>query len=76
MGIEIAENLKKSGKNVSIIEGADQVMAPFDYDMAQLLHKEIADQGIHLYLSSMVMAIIDRYVDQGGTPGGVPGHSG
>ena len=62
VGIEIAENLKKSGKNVSIIEGADQVMAPFDYDMAQLLHKEIADQGIHLYLSSMVMAITDTSI--------------
>lgn len=62
VGIEIAENLKKVGKNVTIVEGADQVMAPFDYDMAQLLHKELVDQGINLYLSSMVKAITETSV--------------
>lgn len=62
VGLEVAENLKKIGKNVSIIEGADQVMAPFDYDMAQLLHKEIMDCGINLYLSSMVTSISDTAV--------------
>lgn len=57
VGVEVAENLKAAGKNVSIVEGADQVMLPFDYDMAQYLHKELLDKGIHLYLSSMVTAI-------------------
>mgnify|MGYP001027939331 FL=1 len=57
VGVEVAENLRSAGKNVSIVEGADQVMAPFDYDMAQYLHKELTDKGIHLYLSSMVTAI-------------------
>lgn len=62
VGVEVAENLKSVGKNVSIVEGADQVMAPFDYDMAQYLHKELMDQGIHLHLSSMVTAITDKSV--------------
>lgn len=62
VGVEVAENLKSAGKNVSIIEGADQVMIPFDYDMAQYLHKELLDKGIHLYLSSMVTAITDSAV--------------
>lgn len=62
VGLEVAENLKTAGKNVSIVEGADQVMAPFDYDMAQILHKEIVDQGIRLYLSSMVTEITDQTV--------------
>ena len=62
VGIEVAENLKSIGKNVSIVEGADQVMAPFDYDMAQYLHKELTDKGIHLHLSSMVTAISDHAV--------------
>lgn len=62
VGIEVAENLKSTGKNVSIVEGAAQVMAPFDYDMAQYLHKELLDKGIHLYLSSMVTAISDSSV--------------
>ena len=57
IGIEAAENLKVAGKNVSIIEGLNQVMAPFDYDMVQILHKEIIDNGIDLYLSSSVTAV-------------------
>ena len=32
-------------------------MAPFDYDMVQILHKELIDNGVGLYLSSMLTAI-------------------
>ena len=39
--MEVAENLRLAGKNVTLIEALDQVMSPFDYDMAQILHKEI-----------------------------------
>lgn len=57
IGIEAAENLREAGKEVCLIEGLEQVMAPFDYDMAQILHKELEDHGIRLYLSSMVTGI-------------------
>jgi len=57
IGIETAENLKMAGKNVSLIEGLNQIMAPFDYDMAQILHKELDDHGVQLYLESTVTAI-------------------
>lgn len=57
IGIEAAENLREAGKMVCLIEGLEQVMAPFDFDMAQLLHKELDDHGIRLYLSSMVTGI-------------------
>lgn len=62
VGIEMAENFVKAGKNVSIIEGADQILTPFDYDMAQLLHKELCDRGVHLYLGSMVYQITEHSV--------------
>ena len=62
IGIEAAENLREAGKDVSIIEGMDQIMAPFDYDMAQILHKELDDHGVHLYLNSTLTAIADGYV--------------
>ncbi len=67
-GLEIAENLKEAGYQVSVIEGMDQVMAPLDYDMAQFLHKEIIDRGIKLYLSSIVTEITESSVvaDKGG----------
>jgi NADPH-dependent 2,4-dienoyl-CoA reductase/sulfur reductase-like enzyme/rhodanese-related sulfurtransferase len=51
IGIEAAENLCQAGKQVSLIEGLDQVMAPFDPDMVQILHKELMDHGIQLYLN-------------------------
>ena len=62
IGMETAENLKYSGLNVSLIEAADQVMAPFDYDMAQILHKELDDQGINLVLNDSVVEITDSQV--------------
>lgn len=62
IGIEVAENLKKIGKNVSVIEGADQILAPYDYDMVQILHKKLDDCGIMLHVSATVTAIDDGYV--------------
>lgn len=62
IGIETAENVVKAGKKVALIEGLDQIMAPFDYDMVQILHKELDDNGIDLRLSSTVTAIGDGVV--------------
>lgn len=57
IGIGVAENLKLAGKQVTLVEAADQVMAPFDYDMAQILHKELVDQGIDLIVEDGVKKI-------------------
>ena len=54
IGIEVAENLQMAGYNVTIIEAMDQIMRPFDYDMVQILHKEIHDKGIKLILGDKV----------------------
>lgn len=62
IGIEVAENLKLSGKKVTLIEAANQVMAPFDYDMAQILHKEIIDHKMDLVLSDAVTEIQDNSI--------------
>ncbi|MFW5996129.1 MAG: FAD-dependent oxidoreductase [Halanaerobiaceae bacterium] len=62
IGIEVAENLHLDGKNVSLVEALDQVMQPFDYDMAQILHKELYDQGINLILNDAVAEVGDGYV--------------
>ncbi|MBQ9239035.1 MAG: FAD-dependent oxidoreductase [Treponema sp.] len=62
IGIEVAENLKKSGKNVTLIEALDQVLAPFDTDMAQILHKALYDNGVTLCLGSSVSAITAKEV--------------
>lgn len=54
IGLEMAENLRHLGLDVSIIEMQDQVMAPLDYEMAQLLHENISANGVHLILNDGV----------------------
>jgi len=54
IGIEMAENLHALGLEVSIIELADQVMAPLDFEMAQILHQHMNMKGIELYLNDGV----------------------
>lgn len=62
IGVEAAENLAHSGKNVTLVEAADQIMAPFDYDMVQMLHKELDDHKVELILSDSVVEITENEV--------------
>lgn len=57
IGVETAENLKSAGLSVALVEGSSQIMMPFDYDMVQILHKEMMDCGVNLYLSSVLSEI-------------------
>lgn len=54
IGVEAAENLREAGYNVSLIEAMDQILKPFDYDMVQILHKEMYDKGINLIVGDKV----------------------
>ena len=63
IGLEVAENLRLAGLNVALVEALDQVMAPFDYDMVQILHKELMDQGVDLILSDAVKKIGEDHVE-------------
>lgn len=60
IGLEMAENLKEAGVDVTILEAADQVMAPLDFEMAQMLHVEIRDKGIRLELGDPVASFEDK----------------
>ncbi|WP_440896493.1 FAD-dependent oxidoreductase [Amphibacillus sp. Q70] len=51
IGLEVAENLKYSGYNVTLVEAQDQVMTPIDYDLAQILHREMINNEINLILN-------------------------
>ncbi|BAK97319.1 putative coenzyme A disulfide reductase [Oscillibacter valericigenes Sjm18-20] len=59
IGLEVAENLRHAGLEVSIVEMLDQVMAPMDYEMAQLLHENIEVNGVHLSLGDGVASFRD-----------------
>lgn len=59
IGIEAAENLRDLGMDVTLVEAANQLMAPFDRDMASFIHAEIRKNGIHLMLDTMVEGFAD-----------------
>ncbi len=50
IGIEVAENLKEGGFEVTLVEAENQILRQFDYDMVQILHKEMYDNGITMLL--------------------------
>ncbi len=54
IGIEMAENLYERGLDVTIVEMADQVMAPLDFEMAQIVHQHIKSKDVKLYLKDGV----------------------
>lgn len=54
IGVEAAENLKQAGYDVSLIEAMTQILKPFDYDMVQIFHKEMIDNGVNLIVNDKV----------------------
>ncbi len=60
IGIEMAENLHDLGINVTLVEMADQVMTPVDYEMAQIIHHHLSSKGVRLLLNNGVKAFEDK----------------
>ena len=54
IGLETAENLKRRGLSVSLVELLPQVFVPFDYDMASFVHDTLKRNGINLILGAGV----------------------
>ncbi|MFT3739560.1 MAG: FAD-dependent oxidoreductase [Breznakibacter sp.] len=54
IGLEMAENLHKSGLRVTIVEMAEQVMTPLDYSMAALVHQHLKTKNVEFYLNTAV----------------------
>lgn len=57
IGVEMAENLAEAGLKVAIVELADHLIAPLDFDMAADVHRYIKSKGIYLHLNNGVKAI-------------------
>ena len=54
IGLELAENLRELGMDVTIVQRPKQLMNPFDADMASFLHSEVRKHGIRLALGYTV----------------------
>jgi len=59
VGVEMAENLKLRGLEVTIVEAAPHIMAPLDTDLVSFVEKEITDKGVQLILMDGVKAFKD-----------------
>lgn len=54
ISLELAENLRELGMEVTIVQRPRQLMHPFDQDMAALIHSEARRHGVRLALGHTV----------------------
>lgn len=54
IGIEAAENLRKLGLEVTLLQRPKQLMNNLDFDMATFVHMKMRDSGINLHLGANV----------------------
>lgn len=54
IGLELAENLRELGMEVTIVQRPKQLMNPFDPDMVSFIHSEMRRHGIRLALGHTV----------------------
>lgn len=64
IGVEMAENLRDIGVDVTLVEAGSQIMAPFDEEMAKPLQAEMTIKGVRLIFKDGVRAFHDQ-VDDG-----------
>ncbi|MGN2615027.1 FAD-dependent oxidoreductase [Aliivibrio fischeri] len=59
IGLEMMEAFHQLGIKTTLLELADQVMAPVDREMAGFVHKEIKDKEIDLRLGSALQEVVE-----------------
>ncbi|MDY5023448.1 MAG: FAD-dependent oxidoreductase, partial [Blautia sp.] len=60
IGLELAENLKELGMDVTIVQRPKQLMNPFDADMASFIHSEMRKHGVKLAMGYTVEGFEDK----------------
>ncbi|MBT2770912.1 DsrE/DsrF/DrsH-like family protein [Halomonas sp. ISL-60] len=63
IGVEMAENLREAGLEVTLIEGNEQLLTPFDPELAAALAQEMDQNGVKILFSQRVQGF--RSVEQG-----------
>lgn len=62
IGLEMAENLRRRGLHIDLVELLDQVMPPMDREMTQPVARALVQNGVRLHLSDAV----ESFEDAGG----------
>jgi len=57
IGVELAENLTDRGLKTTIVELADQIMAPLDVEMATLVEKNLVKNGVTVITGASVTSV-------------------
>lgn len=60
IGLEMAENLRKRGLNVTIVEKAPHVLSPLDEEMAAFVQAELLKNGIQVITSQSATRFEDK----------------
>jgi CoA-disulfide reductase len=60
IGVEMAENLKDRGLNVTLVEAVPHILAPFDSDMTVMVEKELENNGVRLHLNDGVKSFSEK----------------
>ena len=60
IGLELAENLRELGMDVTIVQRPKQLMNPFDADMASMIHSEMRKHGVKMALGYTVEGFEER----------------
>ena len=60
IGIEMAENLHERGLATTLVEGMSHILAPFDDEMAAIVHAHMKDKNVELYLSDKIEHFEDK----------------
>ncbi|UQZ33399.1 CoA-disulfide reductase [Paenibacillus sp. PK3_47] len=64
IGVEMAENLKEAGLEVTLVQADQQLLAPFDIEMSHMLAQELEQHGVNLLFSESAKAFkeIDGHI--------------
>lgn len=60
IGLELAENLRELGMDITIVQRPKQLMNPFDADMASFIHNEMRRHGVQLALGHTVKGFEEK----------------
>ncbi|MEG1429030.1 MAG: FAD-dependent oxidoreductase [Hydrogenoanaerobacterium sp.] len=59
VGVEVAEGLHASGLSVTLIEMAEQILSPIDYDMICSVHSHMRQKGVKLLLQTELKEVCE-----------------
>ncbi len=62
IGIELAENLRRIGVDVTIVQRGNSILSQFDPEMIQLLHERLVANGVNIELNVEAASISETHV--------------